>query len=311
MPRAGGRPSAARTATALERIAARLRDRCAGAAGRLGLSVACAYNPLEYAWEAHRAYLQMARHGPEVLFVGMNPGPFGMVQTGVPFGEVASVREFLGIDGRAVRIGAPVRMHPKRPVLGFGCTRSEVSGARVWSWARGRFGTADAFFRHAFIWNWCPLAFMSEGGANLTPDRLPRGGTSAAAVRDLEAACDEALGEAIAALAPHHVVGFGAFARARAAHAVQALSNGPRALRPVPVHQVLHPSPASPAANRGWARQVDAQLAAAGIRLGAPPILPVCASRSSTSSGSRRASSRAGSARTFKSSRADRAASGR
>lgn len=286
----------------LERIAAALRDRCG--AVRFGTPVAFTYNPLDYAWEAHRAFLRMARPRPRVLFVGMNPGPFGMAQTGVPFGEVASVREFLGILPDAVRIGTPPRMHPKRPVEGLACARSEVSGARVWGWARERFGTREAFFREAFVWNWCPLAFMAASGANLTPDKLPRTGANARAARALEAACDEALGAAILALRPAHVVGFGAFAATRAQGVIDAMRAG--AARGAdslpPVLQVLHPSPASPAANRGWAPQVDRALA---------PILPACASRCSTSSDSAPASLRAGSARGSRRSRSARAASAR
>ncbi|MFM8642089.1 MAG: hypothetical protein ACKOEP_04540, partial [Phycisphaerales bacterium] len=82
----------------LERIARHLRDGCAEL--RFGPPVAFTYHPLDYAWEAHRAFLRMARPRPAILFVGMNPGPFGMAQTGVPFGEVAAVRDFLGIDAR-------------------------------------------------------------------------------------------------------------------------------------------------------------------------------------------------------------------
>ena len=289
----------------LERIAAALRDRCG--AVRFGTPVAFTYNPLDYAWEAHRAFLRMARPRPRVLFVGMNPGPFGMAQTGVPFGEVASVREFLGILPDAVRIGTPPRMHPKRPVEGLACARSEVSGARVWGWARERFGTREAFFREAFVWNWCPLAFMAASGANLTPDKLPRTGANARAARALEAACDEALGAAILALRPAHVVGFGAFAAKRAEAVIATLRDGRDTARGAPaamppVLQVLHPSPASPAANRGWAPQVDRALA---------PILPACASRCSTSSDSAPASLRAGSARGSRRSRSARAASAR
>jgi len=258
---------------ALERVAARLRDECG--ALRFGAPVAFTYHPLDYAWEAHRAFLRMARPRPRILFVGMNPGPFGMAQTGVPFGEVASVRDFLGIDGRMARIGAPARMHPKRPVEGFACARSEVSGARVWTWARERFGTREAFFREAFVWNWCPLAFVAASGANLTPDKLPRTGAGSRAVRSLGEACDRALAGAIAALGPRHVVGFGAFAVARASAVVDSMRGGSLDAAhggTLPdVRQVLHPSPASPAANRGWAPQVDRVLA---------PILPACASRS-------------------------------
>ena len=263
--------SARGTTDRLERAAADLRDRCG--ALRFRAPVAFAYNPLEYAWPAHRAYLRMARPRPAVLFVGMNPGPFGMAQTGVPFGEVAAVRTFLRIDEKVAQIGTPERTHPKRPVQGFACARSEVSGARVWTWARERFGTRERFFRRAFVWNWCPLAFMAASGANLTPDRLPKSGTGSVAVHELERACDHALGEAIVALRPGHVVGFGAFAARRAAAVVEARrTTGGDGRFPWPdVLQVLHPSPASPAANRGWAPQVDRALA---------PILTECASRS-------------------------------
>ena len=252
-------PSAAHTIALLERAAATLRDRCADV--HFGAPVAFTYNPLDYAWQAHRAYLRMAQPAPRVLFVGMNPGPFGMAQTGVPFGEVAAVKDFLGIDARVANFTAPAQMHAKRPVLGFACQRSEVSGARVWSWARERFGTRAKFFQHAFMWNWCPLAFMSASGANLTPDKLPRGGRNAKMARELSAACDEALAAAITALQPAHVVGFGAFAAKRA----QLVMNGMRAAVETDalpnVLQVLHPSPASPAANRGWAPQIDRALA--------------------------------------------------
>ena len=277
-------PSAAHTIALLEHAAATLRDRCAGV--YFGAPVAFTYNPLDYAWQAHRAYLRMAQPAPRVLFVGMNPGPFGMAQTGVPFGEVAAVKDFLGIDARVARITAPAQMHAKRPVLGFACQRSEVSGARVGSWARERFGTRAKFFQHAFMWNWCPLAFMSATGANLPPDKLPRGGRNVKMARELSAACDEALAAAIAALRPAHVVGFGAFAAKRA----QLVINGMRAAveedslasqaKPKPklktnikipsalpnVLQVLHPSPASPAANRGWAPQIDRALAHVWLR---------------------------------------------
>lgn len=46
--------------------------------------VAAVYNPVEYAAELHCAYLEKYLTGPKtVLFIGMNPGPWGMVQTGV------------------------------------------------------------------------------------------------------------------------------------------------------------------------------------------------------------------------------------
>ena len=42
------------------------------------------YNPLEYAKETHEDYVRKyCKAGQNVLFLGMNPGPFGMAQNGV------------------------------------------------------------------------------------------------------------------------------------------------------------------------------------------------------------------------------------
>ena len=209
------------------------------------------YNPLDYAFEAHRQYLdRYCRREAQVLLVGMNPGPFGMVQTGVPFGEVSAVRDWLGItDG----VNPPPDQHPKRPVEGFSCTRSEVSGKRLWGWARDRFGTADAFFQRFFVWNYCPLAFLEASGRNRTPDKLLRHERAL-----LYQACDQGLADIVHLLEPELILGIGRFGEQRA----RALLGD--AIR---IGHILHPSPASPAANRGWAPQVQKQLADLGIEL--------------------------------------------
>lgn len=224
------------------------------AVGRLAFAppVALVYNPLDYARQVHEAYLERyGQPGKEVLLLGMNPGPFGMAQTGVPFGDVTMVRDFLGLEGR---VGRPRTEHPKRRVQGFACPRKEVSGTRLWGWARDDFGTAEGFFSRFFVANYCPLVFMEASARNLTPDKLP-----AREQQALFAACDEALRETAAYLGPRYVVGVGAFAaeRARAALAESRITVG----------SLLHPSPASPAANRGWAAQARKQLAALGIAL--------------------------------------------
>jgi single-strand selective monofunctional uracil DNA glycosylase len=181
----------------------------------------------------------------------MNPGPFGMAQTGVPFGDVSFVRDWMGIEAA---VGRPEREHPRRPVAGFACRRGEVSGRRLWSWARDRFGSATAFFRRFVVWNYCPLASLEASGRNLTPDRLP-----AAERGPLFEACDAALSDVVAALRPRAVVGIGRFAQARA----KAVLAG----RGVPVLGIPHPSPASPAANRGWAQDATRALREAGIEV--------------------------------------------
>lgn len=219
--------------------------------------VAHVYNPLDYAWEPHRSYIErFARRGVRAVFVGMNPGPFGMMQTGVPFGEVAAVRDWMSINGE---VAAVADAHPRRPIEGFACRRSEVSGRRLWGWAARRFGSPEQFFAQCFVLNYCPLVFLETSGRNFTPDRLPR-----SELAPLQAACDAHLRHAVAALGPAWVIGVGGYARARieAALAAQASCVAPR------IDQILHPSPASPAANRGWEPAVDQQLDRLGVFTG-------------------------------------------
>lgn len=223
-----------------------------------GSPVSHVYNPLSYAWQSHTAYLERWGQGPkEVLLVGMNPGPFGMAQTGVPFGDVALVRDWIGVQAK---VSKPQREHPKRPILGFACPRAEVSGSRLWGWARDRFGKPERFFARFFVANYCPLCFMEDSGRNLTPDKLPRAEQEA-----LFAACDQALIETLRALEPRFVVGVGAFAEQQATRAVTALDATQRAR--ITVGSMLHPSPASPRANRGWAQAAEADLEQLGIEL--------------------------------------------
>lgn len=220
---------------------------------RFGAPVTHVYNPLVYAREPQERYLErFAKPGIEALFLGMNPGPFGMAQTGVPFGEISFVREWMDITGK---VGKPEREHAKRPILGFDCARSEVSGQRLWGWARDRFGTPEAFFERFFIWNYCPLVFLEESGRNRTPDKLPEKERKA-----LFALCDEHLAKLVDALEPQRVIGIGRFAEQRAKAALDT--------ERFPTGTILHPSPASPIANRGWAPQAEKQLEALGIALG-------------------------------------------
>ena len=212
--------------------------------------VAYVYNPLDYAWPAHELYLRKFGSAKKrVVFLGMNPGPFGMAQTGVPFGEVAAVRDWMKIHTPVAR---PDREHLKRPVLGFDCPRSEVSGRRLWGLFAGRFGSPERFFAGHFVANYCPLAFCEAGGRNQTPDKLPR-----AERNRLFAICDAHLRRVLEILQPEWLVGIGGFATERGR-----LVSENTAVR---VGQILHPSPASPAANRGWTKAVTRQLVEMGV----------------------------------------------
>ncbi len=208
------------------------------------------YNPLAYAWAAHEAYLQKFGNGQKrVLFLGMNPGPFGMAQIGIPFGEIGYARDWLKISAPILK---PAQEHPKRPIQGWACPRSEVSGKRLWGLFAERFGTPEKFFAAHFVTNFCPLVFCETSGKNFTPDKLP-----VAEQVKLFAACDEHLRCVVEILQPEWVIGVGAFAKERAVVATEKFD--------VRVGQILHPSPASPAANRGWAEAATKQLLALGI----------------------------------------------
>lgn len=223
--------------------------------GRLDFSraVPWVYNPLQYAWKAHEQYLQRyARAGCRVLFLGMNPGPWGMAQTGVPFGEIDAVTDWLAIDGKIVK---PAAEHPKRPIEGFACARSEVSGRRLWGLFRERFRSADRFFDEHFVANYCPLVFMEASARNVTPDKLPQD-----LRRPLEELCDQHLSTLVRVLSPQWLVGVGAFAEGCGQRVV---ANG--SFSNVAVGRILHPSPASPAANRDWAGTAQQQLVEMGI----------------------------------------------
>lgn len=217
---------------------------------RFSPPVSHVYNPLEYAWPCYETYLRRFAAAPKrVVFLGMNPGPFGMVQTGVPFGEVQAVRHWLQIQESICR---PPNQHPRRPVNGLDCQRSEVSGRRLWGLFAKRFGAADQFFREHLVLNYCPLAFMEANGRNRTPDKLP--------VHEREPlfeACDQHLREAIHAIQPEWLIGIGDFARRRAELVFEQ-----HELR---VGQILHPSPANPEANRAWAKIATKQLVELGV----------------------------------------------
>lgn len=217
---------------------------------RFGAPITHVYNPLHYARMPHQAYLQRYGTAPKrVLFLGMNPGPFGMAQTGVPFGEIAAVRDWMHIQGQ---VGKPDPEHPKRPIQGFQCPRSEVSGRRLWGLFAARFTSAEAFFAEHFVANYCPLAFLEESGRNFTPDKLPESERT-----PLLTACDRHLKTVVALLRPQWLIGVGDFAQRRLLALFE--DAGMR------IGKIAHPSPASPASNRDWPGLVTRQLQTLGV----------------------------------------------
>jgi single-strand selective monofunctional uracil DNA glycosylase len=211
------------------------------------------YNPLEYAWESHSLYLE--RFGDsrkKVVFLGMNPGPWGMVQTGVPFGEIDAVKNWLGIEAPVEK---PAAQHPKRPITGFHCQRSEVSGKRLWGLFKDRFGHPENFFKDHFVANYCPLAFIEASSRNRTPDKLKPDER-----RILFQVCDLHLAQVIQILEPEWVIGVGRFTHQCILRVLENADTSMHLPTNVQAASILHPSPASPAANRDWAGTVTRQL---------------------------------------------------
>lgn len=202
------------------------------------------YNPLEYARRPFQKYLSRYMAGPRgrTLLLGMNPGPWGMAQTGVPFGEIASVRDWLGIEEK---VDSPPDPHPKRPVQGFDCTRSEVSGRRLWGMFANHTAGAEDFSQRFVVVNYCPLIFLEEGGRNRIPEKLPKSERV-----PMFAACDKALDAMLEELAPSRAIGVGKFALKKLEESLK------RTGAIYPTESILHPSPANPHANRGWEEKV-------------------------------------------------------
>ncbi|XP_023328801.1 single-strand selective monofunctional uracil DNA glycosylase isoform X2 [Eurytemora carolleeae] len=196
-------------------------------------------NPLDHAELPHRIFLQKYLDGEKkIIFLGMNPGPWGMCQTGIPFGEIEACKGFLGISAP---VKTPKTFHPRRPIEGFDCKRKEVSGQRFWSLIKEVSRTPDTFFKHSFLANHCPLAFMKESGKNVTPPEMPK------ELREkIMTACDSSLLEILDLLKTDLIIGIGKFAENRGKKIVKENKLKTR------VGFLMHPSPINPLANKGW-----------------------------------------------------------
>lgn len=237
----------------LSRAAAGLRDDAEDLARRMeSEGVAdCVYNPLMYAWDIHEEFIRVSGgRGAKTILMGMNPGPHGMGQMGVPFAATSVVRDLLGISG--IDVSKPAISHPKRPVNGLAHPKEEVSGTRLWGLLQDRYGGADQIFQNVFIVNHCPLMILhGPRGTNVTPNNV-----SGPAVRDLLERCDQHLMEVVMALGAEQVIGIGKYAEKRANLALGEMD--------IRVRTCWHPSPASPLANRNggkdWRENVSAVL---------------------------------------------------
>ena len=219
--------------------ASRLRDGSQSIASRM-VSEGVAdlvYNPLNYAWDVHEEFIRRTGgNGAKCILLGMNPGPHGMGQMGIPFAATSVVRDLIGITG--ISVAKPEVIHPRRPVNGLEHTKEEVSGTRLWGLLQHRYGTIDKISKEIYVVNHCPLMILNGvRGTNVTPNNI-----SGKSVEELMDICDQHLREVVNALDATKVVGIGKYAEKRAVSALCGLG--------VSVETCWHPSPASPLANR-------------------------------------------------------------
>tara|TARA_Y100000589_G_scaffold67147_1_gene58857 strand:- start:3735 stop:4466 length:732 start_codon:yes stop_codon:yes gene_type:complete len=220
----------------LKDAARRLSEDCNRGVSRIlkHPSVAYVTNPLDYAWDYHEQFIdKWSVFGAKTLLLGMNPGPYGMAQTGVPFGATAMARNILHIEEREVK--TPLGAHPKRPVEGLSMQRQEVSGTRFWSMLADHYGSTESIFSNIYVVNHCPLLLLGETGRNVTPVDLPQ-----SVIEPVLKACDRHLKSVVDVMGIEAVVGVGNYAKKRA----KSVLDG------VHIDSMWHPSPASPLANR-------------------------------------------------------------
>lgn len=201
------------------------------------------YNVLDYAWDAWEQYItQYAKGTAHTLVLGINPGPHGMVQTGIPFGNISTVQHYLNIQPNIQH--DKISPHPRRPVLGLTYTREEPSGKLLWGTIQEMYPNPNDFFSDFFVLNYCPLAFFSndEKASNLTPDKLPKIYQS-----HIEILCSKHLAQYLVGFQITRILAVGKYTQQIAGKVLE--GGGLDILMPkqkIEVQYLTHPSPLNP-----------------------------------------------------------------
>ena len=213
-------------------------DHCKSKIIRDNDNIEFAYNPLNYAWEPHKKYLEnYGSLGAKTIVMGMNPG-HGMGNTGIPFGCPEKVSKYLNITGLEVK--EPVNIHPKRRINGLECKKPEISGKRIWGLIEDIYGPPKNAFKNIFVLNHFPLWMFNSEGQNITPDKLKK-----SSAEDIFKICNKYLSDIINMLNAKKIIGVGKYANKMAHEAIKENN-----LEGIIIEEIPHPSPANPIANK-------------------------------------------------------------
>jgi single-strand selective monofunctional uracil DNA glycosylase len=128
-------------------------------------------------WHAPFRRLYPPRARPLLVF-GLNPGPYGMAQTGIPFTDLKRLAQGLPrLAAELARSGERLSLPGLAPssLQPFLTRTFESSSVRVHRFLRLAHGSAERAFREVVFVNPCPLLFIDRAlGENRTPADLPR-----------------------------------------------------------------------------------------------------------------------------------------
>lgn len=164
------------------------------------------YNPLEYCLDPFIQYLEKGGEKRDIVFLGMNPGPFGMMQNGIPFGASNFVNNYLNIEKDFDKQKIE-KEHPKYKIIGKNIERQEISGTKLWGLIQSFYPDSNTFLENQIVLNYLQLAILDkEKGKNITPDKLNKD------VRTkIENICDNQLREILDILESKVLIGVGKY----------------------------------------------------------------------------------------------------
>jgi len=142
-------------------------ERFAKEARGAGLQV---WNPALYALDIYQEYL--TKFPPEpgaILALGLNPGPYGMAQTGIPFTDCRTASGALGMEMTIPGKAPDDLISRLKKANGKWRGTYERSSLGMYRFLILAWGDIKTAYRNWFVGNPCPLLFLDPERWNVTP----------------------------------------------------------------------------------------------------------------------------------------------